>query len=75
MTSEDVRAGTGVRLYRATADSHWILAKDGWPSCIPVRSPDLVRKRGQESISRGSAIGASLPRPATLGTTRSFPEH
>ncbi len=36
-TSEDVRAGAGVRLYRATADSHWILAKDGRPDHrIPV---------------------------------------
>ena len=30
-TTEDVRPGTGVRLYRAIADSHWILAKDGTP--------------------------------------------
>jgi Pyridoxamine 5'-phosphate oxidase len=36
-TSEDVQAGAGVRLYRATADSHWILAKDGRPDHrIPV---------------------------------------
>jgi uncharacterized protein YhbP (UPF0306 family) len=36
-TSEDVRPGTGIRLYRATADSHWILAKDGRPDHrIPV---------------------------------------
>ena len=36
-TSEDVRAGAGVRLYRATADAHWILAKDGRPDYrIPV---------------------------------------
>ncbi|HEY7432958.1 MAG TPA: pyridoxamine 5'-phosphate oxidase family protein [Streptosporangiaceae bacterium] len=36
-TSEDVRAGANVRLYRATADSHWILAKDGRPDRrIPV---------------------------------------
>ena len=36
-TSEDVRAGAGVRLYCATADSHWILAKDGRPDHrIPV---------------------------------------
>jgi Pyridoxamine 5'-phosphate oxidase len=35
--SRDVRAGAGVRLYRATADSHWILAKDGQPDHrIPV---------------------------------------
>jgi hypothetical protein len=35
--SDDVRAGVGVRLYRATADSHWILAKDGRPDHrIPV---------------------------------------
>jgi hypothetical protein len=36
-TSEDVRPGAGLRLYRATADSHWILAKDGRPGHrIPV---------------------------------------
>ena len=36
-TSEDVRPGADLRLYRATADSHWILAKDGRPDHrIPV---------------------------------------
>jgi hypothetical protein len=36
-TSEDVRPGAGLRLYRATADSHWILAKDGQPDHrVPV---------------------------------------
>ena len=36
-TREDVRPGAGLRLYRATADSHWILAKDGRPdNRIPV---------------------------------------
>jgi hypothetical protein len=36
-TSMDVRPGAGLRLYRATADSHWILAKDGRPDHrIPV---------------------------------------
>jgi hypothetical protein len=36
-TSEDVRPGAGPRLYRATADSHWILARDGRPDHrIPV---------------------------------------
>jgi nitroimidazol reductase NimA-like FMN-containing flavoprotein (pyridoxamine 5'-phosphate oxidase superfamily) len=36
-TSEDVRPGSGLRLYRATADSHSILAKDGQPDHrIPV---------------------------------------
>jgi hypothetical protein len=30
-TSEDVRPGAGLRLYRATAEAHWILAKDGQP--------------------------------------------
>jgi Pyridoxamine 5'-phosphate oxidase len=36
-TSEDVRPGAALRLYRATADSHWILAKDGRPDYrIPV---------------------------------------
>jgi hypothetical protein len=43
-TSEDVRAGAGMRLYRATADSHWILAKDGRPDHrIPV--PLAIRSR------------------------------
>jgi hypothetical protein len=37
-TSQDVRASTGMRLYRAIADSHWILAKDGRPDLrIPVQ--------------------------------------
>jgi Pyridoxamine 5'-phosphate oxidase len=36
-TSEDVRPGAGLRLYQATADSHWILANDGRPDHrIPV---------------------------------------
>jgi uncharacterized protein YhbP (UPF0306 family) len=36
--SEDVRPDAGLRLYRATADSHWILAKDGRPDRrIPVQ--------------------------------------
>jgi hypothetical protein len=36
-TSEDVRPSAGLRLYRATADAHWILAKDGRPDHrIPV---------------------------------------
>jgi hypothetical protein len=36
-TAEEVRPGAGLRLYRATADSHWILAKDGRPDHrIPV---------------------------------------
>ena len=36
-TSEDVRPGAGLRLYRAIADSHWILAKDGRPDHrVPV---------------------------------------
>jgi nitroimidazol reductase NimA-like FMN-containing flavoprotein (pyridoxamine 5'-phosphate oxidase superfamily) len=30
-TAKDVRSGADLRLYRATADSHWILAKDGRP--------------------------------------------
>jgi nitroimidazol reductase NimA-like FMN-containing flavoprotein (pyridoxamine 5'-phosphate oxidase superfamily) len=30
-TSDDVRPGTGLLLYRATADAHSILAKDGQP--------------------------------------------
>jgi len=35
--SEDVRPGAGLRLYRATADSHSILAKDGQPDHrVPV---------------------------------------
>jgi hypothetical protein len=36
-TSEDVRPGAGLRLYQATTDSHWILAKDDRPDHhIPV---------------------------------------
>ena len=36
-TSHDVRPGAGLRLYRATADSYSILAKDGQPDHrIPV---------------------------------------
>jgi nitroimidazol reductase NimA-like FMN-containing flavoprotein (pyridoxamine 5'-phosphate oxidase superfamily) len=36
-TSGDVRPGADVRLYRATADSVWMLAKDGQPDHrIPV---------------------------------------
>jgi hypothetical protein len=36
-TSQAVRPGAGMRLYRATAGSHWILAKDGRPDHrIPV---------------------------------------
>ncbi len=36
-TSADVRPGAGLRLYRATSDSHWILAKDGTPDHrVPV---------------------------------------
>jgi predicted pyridoxine 5'-phosphate oxidase superfamily flavin-nucleotide-binding protein len=35
--SEDVRPGAGLRLFRATADSHSILAKDGQPDHrVPV---------------------------------------
>ena len=30
-TVRDVQADSGLRLYRAIADSHWILAKDGQP--------------------------------------------
>jgi hypothetical protein len=39
-TSADLRPGTGLRMYRATADSHWILARDGQPDHripVPVR--------------------------------------
>jgi nitroimidazol reductase NimA-like FMN-containing flavoprotein (pyridoxamine 5'-phosphate oxidase superfamily) len=36
-TPEDVRPGADLRLYQATADAHWILAKDGRPDYrIPV---------------------------------------
>lgn len=30
-TRDDVRGTSGLRLYRATADQHWMLAKDGGP--------------------------------------------
>lgn len=37
LTSADVRPDVGLRLYQATADSHWILANDGRPDHrIPV---------------------------------------
>ena len=37
-TSQDVGPGAGLRLYRATAESHWILARDGRPDHrIPVK--------------------------------------
>jgi hypothetical protein len=36
-TPEDIRPGAGLRLYRATADAHWILANDGQPDHrVPV---------------------------------------
>ena len=36
-TTGDVRPGAGLRLYRATADAHWLLAKDGRPDHrVPV---------------------------------------
>jgi hypothetical protein len=36
-TSQDVAPSAALRLYRATADAHWILAKDGRPDHrIPV---------------------------------------
>ena len=36
-TSADVRPGAGLRLFRATADALWILAKDGQPDHrVPV---------------------------------------
>ena len=36
-TSQDVRPGAGLRLYRAVAEEHWILARDGRPDYrIPV---------------------------------------
>ncbi|MEU1274652.1 pyridoxamine 5'-phosphate oxidase family protein [Streptomyces sp. NPDC005799] len=36
-TPADVRGDSGMRLYRAVADEHWILAKDGRPDHrIPV---------------------------------------
>jgi hypothetical protein len=37
LTIEDVRPGASLRLYRAAADAHWILANDGQPDHrIPV---------------------------------------
>jgi uncharacterized protein YhbP (UPF0306 family) len=36
-TTEDLRGGRGLRMYRAVAESHWILAKDGQPDHrVPV---------------------------------------
>lgn len=45
-TSEDVRPGGAIRLYRATADSHWILAKDGQPD---HRIPVLLTSQGADA--------------------------
>ncbi|NUO43016.1 MAG: pyridoxamine 5'-phosphate oxidase family protein [Streptomyces sp.] len=37
-TVDDVRGDSGMRLYRAVADAHWMLAKDGRPDHrVPVR--------------------------------------
>ncbi|WP_329339740.1 pyridoxamine 5'-phosphate oxidase family protein [Streptomyces sp. NBC_00663] len=37
-TVDDVRGDSGMRLYRAVADTHWMLAKDGTPDHrVPVR--------------------------------------
>lgn len=49
-TSKDVRYAAGIRLYRATADSHWILAKDGQPDHrIPVTlTGTTVRTKASE---------------------------
>jgi hypothetical protein len=45
-TSQDVRPGAGLRLYRAAAGSHSILAKDGRPDHrIPVPLTDLYPYR------------------------------
>jgi hypothetical protein len=41
-TAQDVRPGAGLRLYRATADSYSILAKDGRPDhriAVPLGGP------------------------------------
>ena len=51
-TSEDVRPGAGLRLYQATADAHWILAKDGQPDHrvpVPLREEALAM-RGAHAI-------------------------
>ncbi|KUN28683.1 hypothetical protein AQJ23_07035 [Streptomyces antibioticus] len=37
-TVDDVRGDSGMRLYRAVAEAHWMLAKDGRPDHrVPVR--------------------------------------
>ena len=44
-TAQDVWPGAGLRLYRATADSYSILAKDGRPDhriAVPLGGPALV---------------------------------
>jgi hypothetical protein len=50
-TSKDVRPGTGLRLYQATADSHWILARDGLPDHripVPLTDPGPGDARTEE---------------------------
>lgn len=47
-TTADVSAEAEVRLYRAVADQHWILAKDGRPD---HRVPVLLGKGGASSTS------------------------
>ena len=51
-TSEDVRPDAGLRLYQATADAHWILAKDGQPDHrVPVPlGEEVLTMRGTHAI-------------------------
>jgi hypothetical protein len=59
-TSEDVRAGAGLRLYRATADSTGSSPRTPGPiTAFPCRrSPDLVRIRRSASSTRRTTISA-----------------
>jgi hypothetical protein len=78
-TSENVRPGVGLRLYRATADSHSILAKDGPPDHRipipltrhrPAQPSAVILSSANASASRG-AVQRAL-RPLGLGRTQSL---
>jgi nitroimidazol reductase NimA-like FMN-containing flavoprotein (pyridoxamine 5'-phosphate oxidase superfamily) len=54
-SSENVRPDAGLRLFQATADAHWILAKDGQPDHrvpVPLRTGRRTG-RGRREQGRG----------------------
>ena len=75
-TRQDVRPGTGIRLYRATADSHSILAKDGFaPRQLGSRGDRLAYSNG--IIVLADAAAAEHPievAPTFLGAHAVGPE-